>query len=482
MLDLVAPVRRSRNPGRAHHPPRAAGTAVLRRAAAARWCCAIPTAARYFTWDITRTARQACASACASPRTTPARCRSRATTEGFLANDLRPGGRTALCYDVRSRRDARAGASAPTSAPPLAPAQALLVAPVLIQRELRGRAIMVRESRRKFTRDDLEFLLVLVGQAAASLETVRLQAKAEEVAVLEERAPHRARPARRLHPVARRHRPARRGLPKLLLQRDPTRVPKALEELHAAVDRGYREVRHYLTVLRRRAGRPTIWAPRSIASPPSSRSASACRSHMARPQADPGLPASTAYELTQIVREALHNAVRHGQATQADRQARARDRRTSTWSSATTAAASRTAAPAHRCRRLPEARRRSLVDPRAHRGARRIATGLEQARRGRRGVAADPAWRRRARRVDPQEGDRMTVSATQAPDRDRRRPHAVPRGAAHHPGNRGRHRGRRRRRERRGHRRAGLADAARRAPARHPHAAGQRARRGARRR
>jgi signal transduction histidine kinase len=38
---------------------------------------------------------------------------------------------------------------------------------------------------------------------------------------------------------------------------------------------------------------------------------------MARPQSDPGLPTSTAYELTQIVREALHNAIRHGHATQA---------------------------------------------------------------------------------------------------------------------------------------------------------------------
>src|SRR5262245_66434221 len=80
--------------------------------------------------------------------------------------------------------------------PPHIPsAQPLLFAPVLLQNELRGRAIVSRISRRKFTRDDLEFLLVLVGQAAASLETTRLQAKAEEVAVLEERA----RIARDLH-------------------------------------------------------------------------------------------------------------------------------------------------------------------------------------------------------------------------------------------------------------------------------------------
>ena len=38
---------------------------------------------------------------------------------------------------------------------------------------------------------------------------------------------------------------------------------------------------------------------------------------LALPPADPGLPPSTAYELTQIVREALRNAVRHGGATQA---------------------------------------------------------------------------------------------------------------------------------------------------------------------
>src|SRR4029453_802327 len=98
-------------------------------------------------------------------------------TEGFLANDLRPGRRTALCYDIPTgviaRRQIR------SDLPPLIEsAQAPLVPPVLLQNELRGRAIVSR--RRKFTRDDLEFLLVLVGQAAASLETVRLPAKAEE--------------------------------------------------------------------------------------------------------------------------------------------------------------------------------------------------------------------------------------------------------------------------------------------------------------
>src|SRR5262245_16633587 len=313
MLDLVAPVRRSRSPGRAI-------TRLARRALAffdaPRGALVLrdPDSGRWFTWDITRTdgkVRVGLRITASDPCPLP----FAGATEGFLANDLRPGRRTALCYDiptgVMTRR--HIGAELP---PLIASAQALLVAPVLLQNELRGRAIVSRISRRKFTRDDLEFLLVLVGQAAASLETVRLQAKAEEVAVLEERA----RIARDLHDgfiQALAGIDLRVEAAKLLLQRDPGRVPKALEDLHAAVDSGYREVRHYLTVLRQ--------ASRQAADLGSTLDRLAAefairerlKVHMARPQADPRLPTSTAYELTQIVREALHNAVRHGHATQA---------------------------------------------------------------------------------------------------------------------------------------------------------------------
>jgi signal transduction histidine kinase len=41
------------------------------------------------------------------------------------------------------------------------------------------------------------------------------------------------------------------------------------------------------------------------------------RVRVERPPVEPALPAATAYELVQIVREALRNAVRHGGATQA---------------------------------------------------------------------------------------------------------------------------------------------------------------------
>ncbi len=313
MLDLVAPVRRSRNPGRAI-------TRLVRRTlaffAAPRGALVLrdPDSGRWFTWDIVRSGGKVRVGLRITAND-PCPLPFAGATEGFLANDLRPGRRTALCYDVRSGAMVRRhiGAELPDL---VVSAQALLVAPVLLQHELRGHAIVVRGAHHKFTRDDLEFLFVLVGQAAASLETVRLQAKAEEVAVLEERA----RIARDLHDgfiQALAGIDLRVEAAKLLLQRDPGRVPKALEDLHTAVDSGYREVRHYLTVLRQASRRAADLGSTldRLAAEFSIRER--LKVHMARPQADPGLPTSTAYELTQIVREALHNAVRHGQATQA---------------------------------------------------------------------------------------------------------------------------------------------------------------------
>src|SRR5262249_43464254 len=185
LVDLVAPVRRSRSPGRAI-------TRLARRALAffdaprAALVLRDPDSGRWFTWDITRTEGKIRVGLRITADD-PCPLSFAADTEGFLANDMRPGRRTGLCYDTRSGGMVRRPMSGDLPGF-MASAQALLVAPVLLQRELRGRAIVVSESRRKFTRDDLEFLLVLVGQAAASLETVRLQAKAEEVAVLEERA------------------------------------------------------------------------------------------------------------------------------------------------------------------------------------------------------------------------------------------------------------------------------------------------------
>ena len=267
---------------------------------------------------------------------------------------------------------------------------------MLIQRELRGCAVVVREARRKFTRDDLEFLLVLVvGQAAAGFENVRLQEKAEEVAVLEERA----RIARDLHDGFIQSLAGidlRVEACKMLLQRDPSRVPKALDELHQAVEHGYREVRHYLTVLRTASRQAhDLWSTLDrLAAEFSIRER--LRVHLSRPSADPGLPPSTGYELTQIVREALHNAVRHGRATQAVVKVAARPshlyllvRDNGSRLRATGTAAS---TPTASCRRRPPRGRSASAPPRS---AGRCASGRSPDE-GAEISLVDPGRRRRA--------------------------------------------------------------------------------------
>src|SRR5262249_49990854 len=102
-----------------------------------------------------------------------------------------------------------------------------------------------------------------------------------------------------------------------LVERDPQRVPRQLEDLQESVDRGYREVRHYLSVLRSasRQADDLCAALDQLAAEFSMREH--LRVELALPADDPGLPATAVYELTQIVREALRNALRHGGATEA---------------------------------------------------------------------------------------------------------------------------------------------------------------------
>ena len=315
MLELPAAFRRNRAPGRAlsrmmrrtlQHFDAQRGLLVLRD----------PESGRYFTWDLARRGGRM-RLGLRITEVDPFPLAFAEDTDGMLINDARPGTGTALCYDVLTGVIQRKAIVPPLSLPEPGAAEAVLVAPVLIHRELRGHAVVIREARRKFTRDDLEFLLLLVGQAAAGFENVRLQEKTEEFAVIEERR----RIARDLHDGFIQSLAGidlRVEACKLLLQRDPSRVPRELEELHQAVDRGYKEVRQYLTVLREPRQAPeNLWtALDGLAAEFSARER--LRVRVVRPPRTPDLTPATAHELTQIAREALSNAVRHGRASRAD--------------------------------------------------------------------------------------------------------------------------------------------------------------------
>ncbi len=312
MLDLTSAFQGRRAPGRAL-------TRLMRRAltyfGGQRGILVLrdPDTQRYFTWAVSRTPGHRPTVSLRITTEDPLPLRFCAPTEGFLANDLG----TALCYDVVSggmrRRSIEGGLCLPV--PGMQP-QAVIAAPVLVQRDLRGHALVIRDTRRKFTRDDLEFLLLLVGQGAAGFEANRLQQKAEQVAVLEERA----RIARDLHDGFIQSLAGidlRVEALKLLLQRDPNRIPRALEDLHQAVDQGYREVRHYLAVLRNEGRQADDLAATldRLAEEFATRDHLAV--HVVGAAAVTGLSPEASYDVTQIVREALRNAVRHGGATEA---------------------------------------------------------------------------------------------------------------------------------------------------------------------
>jgi signal transduction histidine kinase len=314
MLDLTTAVRPGRPPGWAlthimrrvlHHFDAARGVVVLRD----------PESRRYFIWDMDRQGRRLKLGLRISAHD-PFPLPFASTTEAFLCHTSEPRARTALCYDVMSGATQRKVVAGDVQLPGQGADLALLMVPILIQRELRGRAMVLRKRRPKFAREDMEFLLLVVGQAAAAFEAARLQAKAEEVAVLEERA----RIARDLHDgfiqslagIDLRAEACRK-----MLERDPSRVALELEELQQTVERGYHEVRHYMNVLRS-ASREAhdlhtmleqIVAEFSIHE--------RLRVTLELPSDELVLPSSTAYELTQIVREALRNAVRHGGAKEA---------------------------------------------------------------------------------------------------------------------------------------------------------------------
>jgi signal transduction histidine kinase len=315
MLELITALRDGRSAGR---ELARLMRSVLRHFEAPRCLLVLhdPESKRYFTWDLVRRDRRVRLRLRISERH-PLRLDFASSTEAILANGLPQGAATALCYDIVSGAMQRKPMPADIGLPADARTDHLMIAPVLVQRVLRGHAVIMREGRWRFTRDDLQFLLLVVGQAAAAFEAARLQEKAEEVAVLEERA----RIARDLHDgfiqslagIDLRVEAVRK-----MLDRNPGRVPAELDELQQTVDRGYGEVRHYLHVLRSssREAHDLSGALDRVAAEFTIRDR--LRVDLSLPTPDPGLPAATAYELAHIVREALRNAVRHGQATEAE--------------------------------------------------------------------------------------------------------------------------------------------------------------------
>jgi signal transduction histidine kinase len=188
---------------------------------------------------------------------------------------------------------------------------------------VRGR-LLVGRTHANLSKGDLDFCQTLASQAAMVLDNVVLQAKAEELAVAEERA----RIARDVHDgfvqslasidvgieVCRR-----------LAERAPDRLERELEDVQRTVKQGYREARVYLERLRRQVpGGPDVGeAVRAVVR--EFRDRGDVQVDLEADVCD--IPARTGvgFELLQIVREGLTNVHRHAAARRASVSVNAED-------------------------------------------------------------------------------------------------------------------------------------------------------------
>lgn len=193
--------------------------------------------------------------------------------------------------------------------------RSLISVPIRSPGGVRGR-LMIGRSNANFAREDLDFCQTLVTQAGMILDNVSLQAKAEELAVAEERA----RIARDVHDgfvqslasldvgieVCRR-----------LVRKEPARLAGELADLQRAVKQGYRDARRYLDRLRdRRPHGPDVdEAVRELVREFREKGEISVELEA---HAE-GVPArdGVGFEVLQIVREGLTNILRHSGARNA---------------------------------------------------------------------------------------------------------------------------------------------------------------------
>jgi signal transduction histidine kinase len=224
-------------------------------------------------------------------------------------------GRRVETYQPRSLRPLRVAESDEPGFLSRSRSRSLMSVPMRSPGGVRGR-LMLGRSHVNFSREDLDFCQTLVAQAAIILDNVVLQAKAEELAVAEERA----RIARDVHDgfvqslasldvgieVCRR-----------LERKEPARLTAELAELQRTVKQGYRDARRYLDRLRdhRPHGPDVDEAVRELVRE--------YREHgdiSVELEANAeGVPArhGLGFEVLQIVREGLTNVMRHAEARNA---------------------------------------------------------------------------------------------------------------------------------------------------------------------
>ncbi len=191
-----------------------------------------------------------------------------------------------------------------------------MAVPLILKDQVIGMLVLASSQEQAFTERHATLVLAIANQAAIAIENARLYEQAQELAALEERQ----KLARELHDSVSQ---ALYGIAiglhtaRIQLDRDRDKLPASLEDLLSLAEAALAEMRALIFELR-----PESLEREGLVSALIKQGAALQARHDVLVQTDlceePALPFTVKQELYRIAQEALHNTVKHAQASKVD--------------------------------------------------------------------------------------------------------------------------------------------------------------------
>jgi signal transduction histidine kinase len=191
-----------------------------------------------------------------------------------------------------------------------------MAVPLILRDQVSGMLVLASSEEQAFTERHATLALAIANQAAIAIENARLYAQAQELAALEERQ----KLARELHDsVSQALYGIALGLhtARIQLDRDQGKLPASLDDLLSLAEAALAEMRALIFELR-----PESLEREGLVAALSKQGAALQARHDLLVETDlceePALPLTVKQELYRIAQEALHNTVKHANASKVD--------------------------------------------------------------------------------------------------------------------------------------------------------------------
>jgi signal transduction histidine kinase len=191
-----------------------------------------------------------------------------------------------------------------------------MAVPLILRDQVIGMLVLASSEEQAFTERHAMLALAIANQAAIAIENAQLYERAQELAALEERQ----KLARELHDSVSQ---ALYGIAiglhtaRIQLERDRDKLPASLDDLLSLAEAALAEMRALIFELR-----PESLEREGLVSALSKQGAALQARHDMLIQTDlceePALPLTVKQDLYRIAQEALHNTIKHAQASKVD--------------------------------------------------------------------------------------------------------------------------------------------------------------------